>query len=61
MQNDESTKWYQFGKCCAVISIIMGSIGATLPDPYSKIVMGVSIGLGNAGTFLGIKASQKAD
>lgn len=52
--------WNQFGKVCAVVGLMCTAIGATLPDPYGKLIMGISAGLANVAAFLGIKGIEKA-
>lgn len=40
--------WNDVSTSLSVGSVIIAGVGASLPDPYSKVALGVSVGLANA-------------
>lgn len=46
-----NNNWYNFGKLLAVCGMILTPIAAVMPDPYSKIMLAVVAGLGNASAY----------
>ena len=39
--------WKDVSTAISTAGIILAGVGASLPDPYSKIIMGLSVGLTN--------------
>lgn len=40
--------WKDISTSLSITSVTIAGIGASLPDPYSKVALGISVGLANA-------------
>lgn len=44
--------WTHIRKALTVVSLTLGSTAVALPDPYSKVMFAIALGLSNAAIFL---------
>ena len=40
--------WTDVSTSLSITSVTIAGLGASLPDPYSKVALGISVGLANA-------------
>ena len=49
----------QIRRCLSVISLIVGGLAASLPDPYDKYAFALALGLSNAAIYIKVEEASE--